>query len=147
MSVERGVGAGVGVYLLFQECRFRVRVRPRDDNNPNPNITLILTLKQYSLKKKIDPQPRPRRRPCVLLTPGNYFWIPITVQRLTVVLFSSTVSYYLKSDEISILFLDLVGNSEADPGEGPGGPRLSLFLDQTEAWKVGKKIFKTVPLI
>ena len=33
---------------------------------------------------------------------------------------SSTVSYYLKSDKIWILFLDLVGNLEADPGEGPG---------------------------
>ena len=38
------------------------------------------------------------------------------------VLFSSTVSYYLKSDKIWILFLDLVGNSVADPGEGPGDP-------------------------
>ena len=39
------------------------------------------------------------------------------------VLFSSTVSYYLKSDKIWILVLDLVGNSEANPGEGPGAPR------------------------
>ena len=55
MSVEREVGAGVGVYLLFKECCFRVRARV--DTNPNPNITLILTLKRYSIKKEIDPDP------------------------------------------------------------------------------------------
>ena len=38
------------------------------------------------------------------------------------VLFSSSVSYYLKSDKIWLLVLDLVGNSEADPGEEPGDP-------------------------
>ena len=57
MSVKRGVGAGVGVYILFKECCFRVRVRVRVDTNPNPNITLILTLKRYSIKKEIDPDP------------------------------------------------------------------------------------------
>ena len=59
MSVERGAGAAVGVYLLFKECCFRVRV----DTNPNPNITLTLTLKQYSLKKEIDPDLGPGRDP------------------------------------------------------------------------------------
>ena len=39
------------------------------------------------------------------------------------VLFSSIVSCSLKSDKIWILFLDLVGNSEADPGKGPGPAR------------------------
>ena len=57
MSVERGVGAGVGVYLLFKECCFRVRVRVRVDTNPIPHITLILTFKRYSIKKEIDPDP------------------------------------------------------------------------------------------
>ena len=63
MSVERGVGAGVGVYILFKECCFRVRVRVRVDTNPNPNITLILTLKQYSLKKEMEPYLGPGRDP------------------------------------------------------------------------------------
>ena len=63
MSVERGVEAGVGVYLPFKECCFRVRVRVRVDTTPNPNITLILTLKQYSLKKEIDPDLGPGRDP------------------------------------------------------------------------------------
>ena len=44
------------------------------------------------------------------------------------VLFSSIVSCYLKSDKIWILFLDLVGNSEADPGKGPGGGGLSRYV-------------------
>ena len=49
------------------------------------------------------------------------------------VLFSSTVSYYLKSDKIWILFLNLVGNS-VDTGSGSrGGARGSaFFLDLTE---------------
>ena len=51
MSVKRGVGAGVGVYLIFKECCFRVRVRVRVDTNPN------ITLKHYSIKKEIDPDP------------------------------------------------------------------------------------------
>ena len=35
----------------------------------------------------------------------------------------------------------------ADLGEGPGGPGLPLFLDQTEARRAEKKIFfKTAPL-
>ena len=61
MSVERGAGAGVGVYLIFKECCFRVRVRV--DTNPNPHITLILTLKQYSLKKEMEPYLGPGRDP------------------------------------------------------------------------------------
>ena len=32
-----------------------------------------------------------------------------------------------------------------DPGEGPGGPGYPLFLDQTEARRVEKKILKTAP--
>ena len=44
------------------------------------------------------------------------------------VLFSSIVSCYLKSDKIWILFLDLVGNSEADPGKGPEGAGLSRYV-------------------
>ena len=63
MSVERGVGVGVGVYHLFKECCFRVRVRVRVDTNPNPNITVKLTLKQYSLKKGIDPDLGPGSDP------------------------------------------------------------------------------------
>ena len=40
-----------------------------------------------------------------------------------------------------MLFLDLVGKSEADLEEGPGGPGPPrYFWDQTEAWKVEKKI-------
>ena len=46
VSVKRGAGAGVGVYLIFKECCFRVRVRF------GLTLTLILTLKHYSLKKK-----------------------------------------------------------------------------------------------
>ena len=57
MSVKRGVGVGVRVYLLFKECCFRVRVRVRVDTNPNPHITLILTLKPYFINKEIDPDP------------------------------------------------------------------------------------------
>ena len=57
MSVERGVGTGVGVYLIFKECCFKVRVRARVDTNPNPHITLILTLKPYFINKEIDPDP------------------------------------------------------------------------------------------
>ena len=58
---------------------------------------------------------------------GNYFLNSgITVQRLRgqlrVVLFSSNVSCYLKSDKIGILFLDLVGNFETDREEGTGSP-------------------------
>ena len=34
----------------------------------------------------------------------------------------------------------------ADPGEGPGGPP-PLFLDQTEARRVGKKLRPDLPLI
>ena len=58
------------------------------------------------------------------------------------VLFSSIVSYYLKSDKIWILFLDLVGNSEPDPGKSPPPP---ILLDQTEALRAEKKFFKTTP--
>ena len=62
------------------------------------------------------------------------------------VLFSSTVSYYLKSDKIWILFLNLVGNS-VDTGSGSrGGARGSpLFLDLTEARRAEKNCFKTAP--
>ena len=56
----------------------------------------------------------------------------ITVQRLRgrlrVVLFSSNVWYYLKSDKIWILFLDLFGNSEVDLEEGPGAPGLPVIF-------------------
>ena len=48
--------------------------------------------------------------------------------RLSVVLFSSNVSYYLKSDRIWILLLDLFGNSEADLEEGPGAPGLPVIF-------------------
>ena len=41
---------------------------------------------------------------------------------------------------IIALFLRLVF-SVADPGEGPGGGRLPLFLDQTEAPKAEKNLF------
>ena len=41
---------------------------------------------------------------------------------------------------IIALFLRLVF-SVADPGEGPGGGRLTLFLDQTEAPKAEKNLF------
>ena len=41
---------------------------------------------------------------------------------------------------IIALFLGLVF-SVADPGEGPGGGRLPLFLDQTEAPKAEKYLF------
>ena len=41
---------------------------------------------------------------------------------------------------IIALFLRLVF-SVADPGEGPGGGRLPLFLDQTEAPKAEKYLF------
>ena len=44
------------------------------------------------------------------------------------VLFSSSVSCYLKSDKIWILFLDQVGNSEADLEEEPGGPGPSRYF-------------------
>ena len=36
VSVKRGVGPGVVVYLFFQEYCFRVRVRGDTDLNPNP---------------------------------------------------------------------------------------------------------------
>ena len=56
----------------------------------------------------------------------------ITVQRLrgrlSVVLFSSNFSYYLKSDKIWILLLDLFGNSETDLEEGPGAPGLPVIF-------------------
>ena len=42
-----------------------------------------------------------------------------------------------------LLVIGLSWQSEADPGEGPGGPAprySTLFLDQTEAWRA-KKIF------
>ena len=35
--------------------------------------------------------------------------------------------------------------SVADPGEGPGGPRPPLFLDQTKARRVEKNFLKTCP--
>ena len=53
---------------------------------------------------------------------------PATQGRLRVVLFSSNVSCYLKSDKIRILFLDLVGNSEADLEEAPGVPGLPVIF-------------------
>ena len=34
-----------------------------------------------------------------------------------------------------------------DPGEGPGGPGSPLFLDQTDARRVEKKVSKTAPPI
>ena len=43
-------------------------------------------------------------------------------------LFSFDVSYYLKSDKIWILFLDLFGNSKADLEEGPGAPGLPVIF-------------------
>ena len=56
----------------------------------------------------------------------------ITVQRLRswliVDLFSFDVSYYLKSDKIWILFLDLFGHSEADLEERPGAPVLPVIF-------------------
>ena len=61
------------------------------------------------------------------------------------VLFSSTVSYYLKSDKIWILVLDLVGNSEANPGEGPGGPGAPRYVWTKLRPERSKKIFKTAP--
>ena len=57
MSVERGAGAGVGVYLIFKECCFRVTVRVRVDTNPNPK-TLF-----FKKKKEIDPDLGPGRDP------------------------------------------------------------------------------------
>ena len=48
--------------------------------------------------------------------------------RLRVVLFSSNVSYYLKSDKIWMLFLGLVGNLEADLEEAPGVPGLPVIF-------------------
>ena len=63
-------------------------------------------------------------------------------------LFSSTVSYYLKSDKIWILFLDLVGNSEADPGEGPAGPGPPrYFWTKLRPEGPKKNCFKTASLI
>ena len=58
MSVKRGVGAGVGVYLIFKECCFRVRVRVRVDTNPNPNPKTL-----FFKKKEIDPDLGPGRDP------------------------------------------------------------------------------------
>ena len=65
------------------------------------------------------------------------------------VLFSSTVSYYLKSDKIWILFLDLVGNSVATGSGSKGEAREALasplFLDQSEARATEKTIVLTPP--
>ena len=70
----------------------------------------------------------------------------ITVQRLRgrlrVVLFSSNVSYYLKSDKIWTLFLGLVGNSEADLEEGAGGPGPPRYLWTKLRPERSKKKFK-----
>ena len=63
VSVERRVGAGVGVYLFFfKECCFRVWVRLRVSVNPNPNPKTA-----FSKKKKN--RPGRRLRPRDLLTP------------------------------------------------------------------------------
>ena len=73
----------------------------------------------------------------------------ITVQRLRgrlrVVLFSSNVSYYLKSDKIWILFLGLVGNSEADLEEGAGGPAPPRYLWTKLRPERSKKKFQESP--
>ena len=61
------------------------------------------------------------------------------------VLFSSTVSYDLKSDKIWILFSDLVGNLEADPGEGPRRPGPPRYFWTKLRPERSKKIFKTAP--
>ena len=65
------------------------------------------------------------------------------------VLFSSTVSYYLKSDKIWILFLNLVGNSVDTVSGSRGGARGArgspLFLDLTEARRAEKKLFYDRP--
>ena len=55
MSVKRGAGAGVGVYLIFKECCFRVRV----DTNPNPNPKTLF----FKKKTEIDPELGPGRDP------------------------------------------------------------------------------------
>ena len=64
---------------------------------------------------------------------------------LRVALFSSTVSYDLKSDKIWIPFSDLVGNSEADPGTGPGGPGPPRFFWTKLRPERAKKKTKTAP--
>ena len=61
------------------------------------------------------------------------------------VLFSSTVSYDLKSDKIWILFSDLVGNLEADPGEGPRRPGPPRYFWTKLRPERSKKNFKTAP--
>ena len=62
-------------------------------------------------------------------------------------LFSFDVSYYLKSDKIWILFLDLFSNSEADLGEGPGGPGPSRYFWTKLRPERSKQKFKKDPLI
>ena len=61
------------------------------------------------------------------------------------VLFSSNVSCYLKSDKIWILFLDLVGNFEADLEEGPGGPGTPRYFWTKLRPERSKKNFKKAP--
>ena len=63
------------------------------------------------------------------------------------VLFSSNVSYYLKSDKIWMLLLDLVGNLEADLEEAPGGPGPPRYFWTKLRPERSKKIFKKDPLI
>ena len=61
------------------------------------------------------------------------------------VLFSSNVSYYLKSDKIWMLLLDLVGKSEADLEEAPGGPGPPRYFWTKLRPERSKKKFKKVP--
>ena len=61
------------------------------------------------------------------------------------VLFSSNVSYYLKSDKIWMLFLDLVGKSEADLEEGPGDPGPPRYFWTKLRPERSKKNFKKAP--
>ena len=71
------------------------------------------------------------------------FWF----QSGSVVLFSSNVSYYLKSEKIWMLFLDLVGKSEADLEEGPGGPGPHpYFWTKLRPERSKKKFKKASPL-
>ena len=48
---------------------------------------------------------------------------------------------FLAQDRCAEIFSPRHFLAVADPGEGPGGPRAPLFLDQTEARGAEKKVF------
>ena len=82
VSVKRGVGAAIAVYLFFfKECSFRVRVRlglfrvrGRVSVNPNPNPKTAF-FKETNRHRHPDPGPDTQLLPCYRLFTVPYFFV------------------------------------------------------------------------